>query len=230
MIANNVVLKFIDTDPKYSNLTIRNLNKKVEFTHDLNVHVHKLSKNKKMKGKDFVNSLLLYKSQKFNPSSKSRYTLYSGSEVSAILLDRLGKEPSDLFNQVFEKIEGRENIVFRWQNSAFEKNRYEFSICVANDSNPDGLRVGSVLYRKGPRDLRFRLGLQDRQFQNNKNFYDEFLQNPIVGFACDLSPENIGKNKHEHALIYFSENSSEALLGIIGKIILKTYKFKNNEI
>lgn len=230
LIANNVVLKFIDTDPKYSNLTIRNLNKKVEFTHDLNVHVHKLSKNKKMKDKDFVNSLLLYKSQKFNPSSKSRYTLYSGSEVSAILLDRLGKEPSDLFDQVFEKIEGRENIVFRWQNSAFEKNRYEFSICVANDSNPDGLRVGSVLYRKGSRDLRFRLGLQDRQFQNNKNFYDEFLQNPIVGFACDLSPENIGTNKHEHALIYFSENSSEALLRVIGKIIFKTYKFKNNEI
>lgn len=231
LIANNVVLNFIQENPVYSGMSIRTLNKKEDFTKALKGYADSLRKkwNKEIEDK-FLNYSCSFSS--LNENASPGYISYEVNELSDLLKQKWGESASGLFDRVFDYAVKQENIHFGWTNSAVEKNLYKFTIYVSDKSkaNSAPTKVGEIKYRLRSKDFRIDLGLQHKQLEDNPNFYDEFMTRGVEGFTCDLSEQKIGTNKHEHALVIFSHNSSDDLSQLISDIISKTYMVKNNVI
>lgn len=231
LIANNVVLEFIQKNPEYSDMPVRTLNKREDFTKRLKSHVDSLKKNWNQEKEDiFLNYSM--EAVGINESVSPGSETYEMNELSNLLKQKWGESVSGLFDRIFDYAVKQENIHFGWTNSAREKNEYKFTIYVSDNSkaNSSPTKVGEIKYRLRSKDFRIDLGLQNKQLEDNPNFYDDFLKRGVEGFTCDLSEQKIGANKHEHALVIFSHNSSDELSRLISDIISKTYMVKNNVI
>lgn len=231
LIANNVVLEFIQRNPEYSDMSVRTLNKREDFTKDLKSYVDSLKKTWNQETEDrFLNYSI--EAADVNESVSPGPGSYEVNELSNLLKQKWGESASGLFDRIFDYAVKQENIHFGWTNSAREKNEYKFTIYVSDNSkaNSSPTKVGEIKYRLRSKDFRIDLGLQNKQLEDNPNFYDDFLKRGVEGFTCDLSEQKIGANKHEHALVIFSHNSSDELSRLISDIISKTYMVKNNVI
>ena len=237
LIANNVVLKFIDDNPSYSNQSIRSLNKKEELTNALAGYSYRIkNSNKENKFNDFIEFVYqkdksadkrVLETEKNPEHSSPGSTIYGVPELSSVLEDKINKEASHLFNRIFDGIIEWGNLTFRWRNSDQKNSTYKFSIYVSSKSGSTPIRVGQVVYGKRDKDFKINLGLQYKQLEENPEFYDEFINRKVDGFTCDLSDE---KNNIEYGYIVFGEKSSDDLLMLVNDIVSKTCIVKNSTI
>lgn len=237
LIANNVVLKFIDDNPSYSNQSIRSLNKKEELTNALAGYSYRVkNSNKENKFNDFIEFVYqkdksadkrVLETEKNPEHSSPGSTIYGVPELSSVLEDKINKEASHLFNRIFDGIIEWGNLTFRWRNSDQKNSTYKFSIYVSSKSGSTPIRVGQVVYGKRDKDFKINLGLQYKQLEENPEFYDEFINRKVDGFTCDLSDE---KNNIEYGYIVFGEKSSDDLLMLVNDIVSKTCIVKNSTI
>lgn len=237
LIANNVVLKFIDDNPSYSNQPIRSLNKKEEFTKALVSYAYGIkNSDKENKFNDFIEFVYrkdelvdrqVLETKKIPESSSPGSTIYGVLELSSVLENRISKEASHLFNRIFNETIEWGDLTFRWRNSDQKNSTYRFSIYVSSKSGSAPIRVGQVVYGKRDKDFKLNLGLQYKQLEENPEFYDEFINREIDGFTCDLSDE---KNNIEYGYMVFGEKSSDDLLMLIKDIVSKTCIVKNSTI
>ncbi len=237
LIANNVVLKFIDDNPSYSNQSIRSLNKKEELTNALAGYSYRIkNSSKENKFNDFIEFVYqkdksadkrVLETEKNPEHSSPGSTIYGVPELSSVLEDKINKEASHLFNRIFDGIIEWGNLTFRWRNSDQKNSTYKFSIYVSSKSGSTPIRVGQVVYGKRDKDFKINLGLQYKQLEENPEFYDEFINRKVDGFTCDLSDE---KNNIEYGYIVFGEKSSDDLLMLVNDIVSKTCIVKNSTI
>lgn len=237
LIANNVVLKFIDDNPSYSNQSIRSLNKKEELTNALAGYSYRIkNSNKENKFNDFIEFVYqkdksadrrVLETEKNPEHSSPGSTIYGVPELSSVLEDKINKEASHLFNRIFDGIIEWGNLTFRWRNSDQKNSTYKFSIYVSSKSGSTPIRVGQVVYGKRDKDFKINLGLQYKQLEENPEFYDEFINRKVDGFTCNLSDE---KNNIEYGYIVFGEKSSDDLLMLVNDIVSKTCIVKNSTI
>ena len=240
LIANNVVLKFIDDNPSYSNQSIRSLNKKEEFTNALAGYSYRIkNSNRKNKFNDFIEFVYqkdesadrqVSETEKNPEHSSPGSTIYGVLELSSVLENRISKEASHLFNRIFNGTIEWGNLTFRWRNSDQKNSTYKFSMYVSSKSGSTPLRVGQVVYGKRDKDFKINLGLQHKQLMENPEFYNEFINREIDGFICDLTDKRNEKNKTEYGYVVFTEKSSDDLVELINDIVSKTYALKNSMI
>lgn len=240
LIANNVVLKFIDDDPSYSNQSIRSLNKKEELTNALAGYSYRIkNSNKENKFNDFIEFVYqkdeladrqVLETEKNPEHSSPGSTIYDVPELSSVLENTFGKDVSHLFNRIFDGTIEWGNLTFRWRNSDQKNSTYKFSIYVSSKSGSTPVRIGQVVYGKRDKDFKINLGLQHKQLMDNPEFYDEFLNRNIDGFTCDLTDKRNENNKTEYGYIVFTEKSSGDLLTLINDIASKTCIVKNSMI
>lgn len=238
LIANNVVLKFIDDNSSYSNQSIRSLNKKEEFTNALISYAYGIkNSNKENKFNDFIEFAYrkdesvdeqVLETEKNPERSSPGSTIYGVPELSSFLEDEISKEASRLFNRIFDGTIEWGNLTFRWRNSDQKNSTYKFSIYVSNNSGSTPIRVGQVVYGKRDKDFKINLGLQHKQLMDNPEFYNEFINREIDGFTCDSTDKRNEKNKTEYGYIVFAEKSSDDLVELINDIVSKTYALKNS--
>lgn len=238
LIANNVVLKFIDDNPSYSNQSIRSLNKKEEFTNALVSYAYGIkNSNNENKFNDFIEFVYqkdesvdgqVLETEKIPENSSPGSTIYGVPELSSFLEDEISKDASRLFNRIFGGIIEWGNLTFRWRNSDQKNSTYKFSIYVSNKSGSTPIRVGQVVYGKRDKDFKINLGLQYKQLMDNPEFYNEFINREIDGFTCDSTDKGNKKNKTEYGYIVFAEKSSDDLVELVNDIVSKTYALKNS--
>ena len=227
LIANNVVLEFIHKNPEYSEMSVRTLNKREDFTKALKSHVDSLKKTWNQETEDrFLNYSI--EAVDVNESVAPEPGSYEMNELSDLLKQKWGESASGLFDRIFDFAVKQENIHFGWTKSAVEQGVYKFTIYVSDKSKASHapIKVGEIKYRSRSKDFRIDFGLQNKQLEDNLNFYDDFLKRGVEGFTCDLPERKTGANKREHALVIFSHNSSDELSRLISDIISKIYMVK----
>lgn len=240
LIANNVVLKFMDDKSSYSSQPIRSLNKKEEFTNALVSYSYGIkNSDKENKFNDFIEFVYqkdeltdrqVMKTEKNPEYSLPGSTIYNIPELSSVLDNALGKDVSHLFNRIFDGTIEWGNLTFRWRNSDQKNSTYKFYIYISSKSGSNPVKAGQVVYGKRDKDFKINLGLQYKQLMDNPDFYNEFLGRNIDGFTCDLTDTRNKNNKTEYGYIVFTEKSSDDLLVLINDIAFKTCIVKNSMI